>query len=87
MYALKLPLVLSMPHTRICVLSFSLILATMSGSSTMSFRDIKFPAAWTPLSVRAHLTNDDFFGSSALAFEMAPAATKALNRSPSMVFS
>lgn len=53
----------------------------------MSFRDIKFPAAWTPLSVRAHLTNDDFFGSSALAFEMAPAATKALNRSPSMVFS
>lgn len=46
-----------------------------------------FPAAWTPLSVRAHRTSDDFFGSVALALEMAPAATKAAKSSPSMVFS
>ena len=46
-----------------------------------------FPAACTPLSVRAQRTNADFLGSFALAFEIAPAATKALNKSPSMVFS
>ena len=53
----------------------------------MSFKDITFPAACTPLSVRAQRTKDDFLGSSALAFDMAPALTKAANRSPSMVFS
>lgn len=31
--------------------------------------------------------SEDFFGSSALAFDIAPASTKALNRSPSIVFS
>jgi hypothetical protein len=53
----------------------------------MSFRETMFPAAWTPLSVRAQRTREDFLGSLALALEMAPAATKAAKRSPSMVFS
>jgi hypothetical protein len=59
----------------------------MSGSSTMSFNDTTFPAAWTPLSVRTHRTKEDFLGSLALALEMAPAATNAAKRSPSIVFS
>ena len=51
----------------------------------ISFSDIRLPAACTPLSVRAHLTREDFLGSSPFAFEIAPAATKAPNRSPSTV--
>ena len=31
--------------------------------------------------------SEDFLGSSALAFDIAPASTKALNKSPSIVFS
>lgn len=49
------------------------------------FEDMRLPAACTPLSVRAHLTKEDFLGSSALALEIAPAATNAWNKSPSMV--
>lgn len=53
----------------------------------MSLRETTFPAACTPLSVRAQRTKDDFLGSTALALEMALAATKAANKSPSIVFS
>lgn len=43
------------------------------------------PEAWTPLSVRAHRTKEDFLGSEALALEIAPAATRAGKSSPSIV--
>jgi hypothetical protein len=59
----------------------------MSGSPTINFNDTTFPAAWTPLSVRAHRTSEDFLGSAAFAFEIARAATKAEKSSPSIVFS
>ena len=43
-------------------------------------KDITFPAACTPLSVRAQRTSELFLGSSAFAFEIAPAATNAWNK-------
>ena len=59
----------------------------MSASSIISLSEMMLPAACTPLSVRAHLTSADFLGSLAFALEIAPASTKALKRSPSIVFS
>lgn len=74
-----------MPHTLICGDRWLLIFSTMSGSSMISFSEMTLPAACTPLSVLAQRTSEDFLGSSALALEMAPAATNAVNRSPSIV--
>ncbi|GJC94835.1 cell cycle control protein [Colletotrichum higginsianum] len=85
--ALKELLVRWMPQTRIWSGRLALILSTISSSSMMSFKLMTLPAAWTPLSVLAQRTRLDFLWSSALALEMAPAATKALKRSPSIVFS
>jgi hypothetical protein len=49
-----------MSQTRICSGSAALILGMISGSSMMSLSEMTFPAAWTPLSVRAQRTREDY---------------------------
>lgn len=56
------------------------------GTEVIIFMETTFPAAWTPLSVRAALAKLTLVGSSELSFEMAPARTSASNRTFSTAF-